>query len=125
MDPRSIAITFLTAALRALGAAPAAPGGAAADSLPEDILTGFAALTALFSGLAHGNADLSTVEDAINSMQKLAVALGLEPPMVAAAISALEWALPVLRDLYSSGLISGGIPAAFPPGGGPGTYRGR
>ena len=107
--------------------APSAPSSAAAqaDGLPADIAGGVSALTGLVSGLAHGNVDLSTVEGAVNAVQKLAVALGLEPPEIAAAVDAAEWLLPVLRQLYASGVISGGVPAAFPPGGGPGSYRGR
>ncbi len=55
-------------------------------------------------------------------------AIAYEFPQTAGAISAVELAEPVffwLVGAIKGGQITGGVPAAFPPGGGPGPYRSR
>ncbi len=89
---------------------------------PQDVAKGISALAALVSSLAHGTLDLTTFEAAVDSVQKVAVEFGLEPPEISAAISTAEFLLPALKLLAASGI--GGVPGAFPPGGGP-SYIGR
>jgi len=98
----------------------ASPGG-----LPADLASAVDSAIALLTGLRQQTASFSTVEDALNALQQVAVDVGLEPAQAQQAVLLLEWLAPAVRALYAAGVIAGGVPDAFPPGGGPSPYHGR
>jgi hypothetical protein len=82
-------------------------------------------LTNLFDGRATVDTDLDLAEQA-------AALVAVAFPPAAITAGEVELALEALQFLFdAAGLgaqpfkIEGGVPAAFPPGGGPGPYRGR
>lgn len=95
------------------------------STLPDDIGKGLSALAALVSGVAHGTATFDTVFTTAEAVQKVAAGLGLEPPEVVTMINAAEFFVPLVKELYTSGAVTGGMPSGWVAGGGPGLRRGQ
>ena len=92
-----------------------------------DLGKGVSGLATLFAALSGRATSWATIDDAANEVQTVLVDLGLEPPQLAAAITALEWVAPIAAAFLKSNAQQpgGAIPPSYPPGGGPGAYRGR
>ena len=118
----------LATGLRA--AADALDGGssAVASPHPSDLALGLTALVRLVGPLqriVEGRGDLADDAALANSvMDAVALALPSAAPAVE-TIELAEGALLWIAGAVRSGRIAPAIPAAFPPGGGPGAYRGR
>ena len=92
-----------------------------------DLGKGVSGLATLFAALSGRATSWATIDDAANEVQTVLVDLGLEPPDLAAAITTLEWVAPIAADFMRANAEQpgGAIPVSYPPGGGPGSYRGR
>jgi hypothetical protein len=87
----------------------------------EDILTtGVGAAGAVLQEIAARELTLADAAAFMNSVQQILVDLGIEPEIALEASELLEAVAPVLARS-----VTGGVPDAFPPGGGPSPYRGR
>ena len=122
----------LMGVLRAIEAKAAATGvsgapDASLNATVGDLGRGVSGVATLFATLSGRATSWASIDEAANEVQTALVDLGLEPPQLAATITALEWVAPIAAAFLKSNAQQpgGAIPPSYPPGGGPGAYRGR
>jgi hypothetical protein len=112
------------AANGALKAVNGSPASDAPNPLSQ-IAAVVGALDKVCSDVSAGNLTLTDTFTLVNAIQAVLVDAGVEPAPLAELSKLGEAVLPMILEGYRSGAIKGGIPAWYPPGGGPGTQRGR
>lgn len=123
MDARSAIVVALRAILNVLDKTPGVSIPGAPSIAPSDLDNGLVTLAAFIDALAHGEAKIEDVEALLRAVHK--VAGKFEPPMIATAITIAEIVIPLIRRAYSEGLVQGGMPSDWRPGGGFGKRRGE
>lgn len=117
--------SVLAAALRFL-AGPLGGKAKASDAVViDDISTAAGAAVVLVREIHDRKLDFNDAVAFANGVQQILVDFGIEPGTALELSKVLEKLAPIVYGAYASGIIKGGIPDAFPAGGGPGPYRGR
>jgi len=132
MSISSLITKATSGALRAVAKAPASGAPPVSLSTPH-----FVALGKLLSGLPVSAilaiiANHATVDSDIDLAEKTAGLIAMAFPPGALVASDAQMAISALKFLIdAAGIgatpihVSGGVPAWYPPGGGPGSFRGR
>ena len=101
------------------------PSIGAASGPVADIGTAGGIALRVMQELIAQKVDLKDSVALANSIQQILVDIGVEPQPVFEAAKLAEAVAAAMLGAYSAGIITGGTPPSYPPGGGPGSYRGR